>query len=60
MVNKIEAAFTQGYHAGERFHASGEHVDRNLFDTNEEATAYNEGFQEACHRLDDLVSDCYE
>lgn len=59
MNDKIPRAFTLGYHAAERFYASGEHVDRVLFDTEEETAAFNEGFYEACDRISDLVSDAY-
>ncbi len=56
MNDKQQAAFTQGYRAA----VSGVDLLRAPFDTNEEATAYNEGFQEGIERLDDLRSDVCE
>ncbi len=56
MVNKLERAFSLGYRSA----LAGRDVVREPFDTNEEATAFNEGFQEAIHRLDDLRSDVGE
>lgn len=56
MNDKQQAAFTMGYRAA----LAGEHPVRAPFSTTEEAEAYNEGFEEACHRIDDLNSDCHE